>query len=112
MRDDLLAKRLFFVGCLGLPWLWAVHVLYWFGKQQSSENNENLLEGESQTTQTPSSPEDVKLEERKWVRRSLVGAVIVSLAWITWIVVIQVLSEYVPQSWFVLEPDAAEQTGW
>ena len=33
MREDVLAKRMFLAGCLGLPWLWAVHTLYWYRKQ-------------------------------------------------------------------------------
>lgn len=34
MRDDILAKRMFLAGCFGLPWLWAVHSLYWYRKQR------------------------------------------------------------------------------
>ena len=28
MRDDQLARRMFFIGCLGLPFLWFVNVLH------------------------------------------------------------------------------------
>jgi hypothetical protein len=34
MRDDVLARRMFIAGCFGLPWLWAVHSLYWYRKQR------------------------------------------------------------------------------
>lgn len=48
MRDDVLAKRLFYGGCLGLPWLWLVQVMYWYGKerqdsQEEQSNQEALL---------------------------------------------------------------------
>lgn len=29
-RPDKLAKQMFFVGLLGLPWLWVVNILYFF----------------------------------------------------------------------------------
>jgi hypothetical protein len=37
MRSDLLSKRLFFAGCLGLPWLWIVHILYWRSNEESND---------------------------------------------------------------------------
>jgi len=49
MRSDLLSKRLFAAGCLGLPWLWTVHVLYHWkpkgssGEDDQDEHNEGLL---------------------------------------------------------------------
>jgi Presenilin enhancer-2 subunit of gamma secretase len=47
MRSDVLSKRLFYVGCFGLPWLWTVHVLHhWKADGTSSEsasNDEALL---------------------------------------------------------------------
>ena len=98
--------------------------MYWLGKQysqrqqqqqgrQSSSSQEGLMEGEStRTDQTPGNPEEVMLEERKWVRRSLVGVVIVGIAWITWIIVFQILRDYFPQSWMVRSPNEAEYTGW
>ena len=41
MREDVLAKRMFFAGCLGLPWLWTVHSLYWYRKQQPDHQTED-----------------------------------------------------------------------
>ena len=41
MRSDLLSKRIFIAGCLGLPWLWTVHALYhWKGCRSGSEEEE------------------------------------------------------------------------
>ena len=36
MRADVLSKRLFLAGCFGLPWLWCVHVMYWYIKSSKS----------------------------------------------------------------------------
>ena len=36
MRADILSKRLFLAGCFGLPWLWCVHVMYWYIKSSKS----------------------------------------------------------------------------
>jgi hypothetical protein len=41
MRDDILAKRMFLAGCFGLPWLWAVHSLYWYRKQQPNHAHDD-----------------------------------------------------------------------
>jgi hypothetical protein len=43
MRTDLLSKRLFLTGCLGLPWLWTVHVLYWKSRKEGGDANQGLL---------------------------------------------------------------------
>ena len=48
MRTDLLSKRLFAAGCLGLPWLWIVHVLYWRGNHDA-ETNEGLINPDDRT---------------------------------------------------------------
>lgn len=31
-RPDKLAKQMFFLGLLGLPWLWVVNILYFFNR--------------------------------------------------------------------------------
>ena len=51
MRSDLLSKRLFAAGCLGLPWLWTVHVMYhWKGADDGEqEQNEGLLNPDDRT---------------------------------------------------------------
>jgi hypothetical protein len=44
MREDLLSKRIFLAGLCGLPWLWIVHVLYYYGRQREEEQQrQNLL---------------------------------------------------------------------
>jgi hypothetical protein len=42
LRDDEISKRIFYAGCLGLPWLWIVHTLGWYGKQRAED--QSLLE--------------------------------------------------------------------
>ena len=90
---------------------------------QDNNNNNNdepsrngLLDGESIATmaadQEPADPAEMELEEKKWVRREFVGVVLVGLAWLTWIIVFQVLREYFPPGWLVRGEDEAEMTGW
>jgi hypothetical protein len=131
MRDDKLARLLFYVGCAGLPWLWAVHIMYFVGKKRRTamtddENDPSanphadepsatngLLDGESIIVdEEPADPAEMELEEKKWVRREFVGVVLVGLAWLTWIIVFQVLREYFPPGWLVRGEDEAEMTGW
>jgi len=59
MRSDLLSKRLFAAGCLGLPWLWTVHVMYHLNEkheessdadgEQQQQTNEGLLNPDDRT---------------------------------------------------------------
>jgi hypothetical protein len=35
MKDDELSRRYYFAGFAGLPWLWIVHTLNWYGKQKA-----------------------------------------------------------------------------
>lgn len=58
------------------------------------------------------SAEQVKLETKKWVRRSLFGAAVVCSLWVAWIVVFQVFSDEFGPNWFVMSEDEAEKTGW
>ena len=53
---DELSKRFFYGGCFGLPWLWIVHVFYWYGKARTNgsvlmalrnEPSDYLPQGES-----------------------------------------------------------------
>jgi hypothetical protein len=37
LRDDEISKRIFYAGCLGLPWLWIVHTLGWYDKQRGED---------------------------------------------------------------------------
>ena len=128
MREDRLAKLLFFGGCAGLPWLWSVHIMYFGGKkrrealgEETHPNHDNhttggasgFLDGESMLeTDEPANPAEMELEEKKWVRREFLGMVLVYLAWLTWIIVFQVLIEYFPPGWLVRGEDEGEATGW
>jgi Presenilin enhancer-2 subunit of gamma secretase len=119
MRDDKLAKLLFLVGCAGLPWLWAVHLMYFAGKRrraalgQEEPSQSGLLDGETLIVDDePGDPAEIELEAKKWVRREFFALVMVSLAWLTWIIVFQVLRDYFPAGWLVRGEDEAEVTGW
>jgi hypothetical protein len=72
-----------------------------------------FLDGESMLeTDEPGNPAEMDLEEKKWVRREFLGMVLVYLAWLTWIIVFQVLIEYFPPGWLVRGEDEGEATGW
>lgn len=45
LKDDELAKRVFYAGLCGLPWLWIVHTLGWYSKQPKAGG---LLNGEEE----------------------------------------------------------------
>lgn len=57
-------------------------------------------------------PEEITQNAEKWVLRCRIGATIVILAWIAWIVVAQVLRDILPTSLYMLNPDDATLTGW
>jgi hypothetical protein len=42
LRADELSRRMFLGGLLGLPWLWIVHTLYWYGKQRGMDDGRQL----------------------------------------------------------------------
>ncbi|EKU23175.1 hypothetical protein NGA_2091620 [Nannochloropsis gaditana CCMP526] len=78
-QDDaqvLLAKRFFVVGCLGLPWLWAVSVLYFWPKLHGNETAEQTGQAHGDSNLNREGPRVAKSELRKWVNRSLVGAIV------------------------------------
>mmetsp|Transcript_37793 Transcript_37793/g.43171 ORF Transcript_37793/g.43171 Transcript_37793/m.43171 type:complete len:127 (+) Transcript_37793:80-460(+) len=126
MREDKLARTLFYVGCAGLPWLWLVHLLYWVEKQRrnaSGENNDNnqqqsgLLHDESNESENtedeiPLTASDIEEGAKRWVRLEFAGLVIVVGAWLAWIVVFQVLKDTFPAGWRVRSEDDYETTGW
>jgi hypothetical protein len=58
-------------------------------------------------------PEQIQMEAQKWVARCKVGAVIGFTCFVAWIVVAQVLRGSVfPSTWYMLNADNAELTGW
>ena len=57
-------------------------------------------------------PEQIKMEARKWVRRSTVGAIAVFSAWIIWIAMFHIFEDKFSPNWFVRSEDDADRTGW
>uniref|UniRef100_A0A7S3DXT4 Gamma-secretase subunit PEN-2 n=1 Tax=Entomoneis paludosa TaxID=265537 RepID=A0A7S3DXT4_9STRA len=118
MRSDLLSKRLFFGGLLGLPWLWIVHVLYFRGNQESDEG---LINPDDHFQDEPAAagndgrpPEEIQREATKWVSRCQTGAIIAVTLWIGWIVTAQYLRSQgnLPSSLYFYSDNDAELTGW
>lgn len=44
LRDDELSKRFYYGGMFGLPWLWIVHAIHFYGKQRNIEAQSMLRE--------------------------------------------------------------------
>lgn len=57
-------------------------------------------------------PEEIQMEAIKWMNRCKYSAMVVVAAWISWIVIVQVLRDQLPVSLFVLSPDSPQVTGW
>jgi hypothetical protein len=59
------------------------------------------------------SPEQIKLEMEKWVRRCHYGAVVSISVFVAWIVIAQVLrGSVLPRQLYFIRPDNADITGW
>lgn len=71
MRDDILAKRMFLAGCFGLPWLWAVHSLYWYRKQQPNHAHDD--DHQDALLATPSSSDTDGMSFRFFIKCVCVG---------------------------------------
>mmetsp|Transcript_13944 Transcript_13944/g.21179 ORF Transcript_13944/g.21179 Transcript_13944/m.21179 type:complete len:98 (-) Transcript_13944:78-371(-) len=97
MREDVLAQRMFMAGCLGLPWLWVVNVMYF--RSQDDNDNEEEEEG-------------VRQERDKWVKRSMYGAFVVLSAWAAWIVVFLSQKDSFGPEWFIMSQEEGDKTGW
>jgi len=115
LRDDELSRRFYYGGLIGLPWLWTVHTIHYYGKQRNEEAQRILRE--EQHIADPSSERDVVNEvaekERMWVMRCRNSAVAVSFAWIAWILFVQVIfTDSLPSSLYVRDPNSFAATGW
>ena len=92
-REDVaLAKRMFFIGCCFLPFLWLANVFYFQDvfKKPSADS----------------------AELRTWVQRSMVGAATVLSLLVVWIIVVQVgWEEWGWESLMISIPEE-DQTGW
>lgn len=89
-----LAKRFFFMGCLGLPWLFAVSVMYFWpkvysGSSISSAGNSSSSSSGSMMVRRGGEPPHGNPELRKWVGRSLVGAVVGFGLLFGWVILFQ-----------------------
>jgi hypothetical protein len=138
-KDHLLAKRMFYCGCLALPWLWIVNVLYfrilvygplpWWDTEaneahsDSASNSTHQFQESQSTFRTvadvennqaaadPQSPLE-KEELRKWVHRSALGAVSVTSLFIAWTLIFQLNKSSFSDGWFVMSPDDEVISGW
>ncbi|GAB5034089.1 gamma-secretase subunit pen-2-like [Nannochloropsis oceanica] len=82
-----LAKRFFFMGCLGLPWLFAVSVMYFWPKVYSGSKISST--GNSSMVRRDGGPQHGNPELRKWVGRSFAGAVLGFGILIGWVILFQ-----------------------
>jgi len=69
VSDADVARKMFFGGCLALPWLWAVNCYYF---------RQHIFSG-------PQSNPSIQ----KWVRKSFIGCIIMTLALMTWVIIFQ-----------------------
>ncbi len=44
LTDDELSKRFYYGGMFGLPWLWIVHAIHFYGKQRNIDAQRMLRE--------------------------------------------------------------------
>ena len=44
LRDEELSRRFYYGGLFGLPWLWIVHAIHFYGKQRNIEAQRMLRE--------------------------------------------------------------------
>jgi hypothetical protein len=58
------------------------------------------------------SPEEIKAEAQKWVKRSFYSSIGVFAAWALWITMFHIFADRFPPSWFVRSEDEADYTGW
>ncbi|KAG7343234.1 presenilin enhancer-2 subunit of gamma secretase [Nitzschia inconspicua] len=102
IEDFELSKRYYYAGLLGLPWLWIVHTINWHGKKKSIVRPD----------QTAEQVENSRKEDA-WVKQCRRSAIVVTIAWIIWVLLVQViLRDRFPSSWFVRYDDTSEATGW
>lgn len=136
IKDDiLLAKRMFYAGCVGLPWLWICNVLYfrmqvfgpcilldyWPGHSLPPSSSSSAMTGENVDSDENENDNNdelrlerqlQKMELRKWVRRSTTGAYIIIPLFVAWIVTFQVNKDHFSNKWFVMDQTEAEVSGW
>jgi len=131
-RADTIAKEMFFVGLLGLPWLWIVNIMYFwdtvygrlpcFGDIPSDtahaeeatgflgmmENNEEKQEEDEENE----FENEIKAEVCKWVKRSSFGSAISITLFVSWLLLFQLNQSNFGPKWFVMSQDEEDRTGW
>mmetsp|Transcript_19225 Transcript_19225/g.35876 ORF Transcript_19225/g.35876 Transcript_19225/m.35876 type:complete len:149 (-) Transcript_19225:52-498(-) len=148
MREDKLARLMFYGGCAFLPWLWCVNVMYFrkkvygpipvwdtwlfrsdgegsaagagsaidgvpaLGAIASDDDDEEDEDGGEFNDEHSLPPESLNEEVAKWVKRSTCGAAGVLSLLVAWVVTFQVNRDSFPPSWFVMDEDEGEMTGW
>ena len=75
MRSDLLSKRIFLAGCLGLPWLWIVHVMYNKDLESSGTDEETVSDNSNQGL--------IDADERKLALKGLFRAATLAILFLT-----------------------------
>ena len=119
-----LSRRMFFAGCLGLPWLWICNIMYfrrqvfgaqvffdyWPGKRDEYLNEHSEQSEGNRETNLPTLHEKNELE--KWVKRSTRGAFIVVSVFLAWVITFQVNKENFSSGWFVMDMSEEESSGW
>lgn len=139
-KDHLLAKRMFYCGCLALPWLWIVNVLYfrirvygplpWWDKEKdethsngafnSTHHRQDTTESTARTVADEESNQaaadqqnPLEMEElQKWVHRSALGALSMTSLFIAWTLIFQLNKSSFSDGWFVMSPDDVVISGW
>lgn len=113
LRDDELSKRFYYGGMFGLPWLWIVHAIHFYGKQRNIEAQSMLREEHNIADPSQSELDETLEKERMWVTRGRNCAVVVSAAWITWVLFVQLIfPDSLPSTWYVRDPNSYAATGW
>jgi len=131
LRDDELSRRIYYGGLAGLPWLWIVHTVYYYGKQRKidaqrilrQEHEHNNYQNEDNDMGGTGANEDdgndgdhateLAGKERMWVMRCQNSAIAVSIGWLTWVILVQIVfPDSLPSSWYVRDPNSYAATGW
>eukprot|EP00531_Pseudo-nitzschia_arenysensis_P019775 CAMPEP_0116143852 /NCGR_PEP_ID=MMETSP0329-20121206/15670_1 /TAXON_ID=697910 /ORGANISM="Pseudo-nitzschia arenysensis, Strain B593" /LENGTH=131 /DNA_ID=CAMNT_0003639197 /DNA_START=51 /DNA_END=446 /DNA_ORIENTATION=+ len=116
LSDHELSKRFYYGGMFGLPWLWIVHAIHFYGKQRNIDAQRLLREEQQLADQSPTELDtntETAEKERVWVTRGRNSAVIVTAVWVTWVLFAQLIfPDKLPSSWYVRDATSYAATGW
>ena len=124
-KDHLLAQRMFYSGCLALPWLWIVNVLYfrirvygsirWWDdpKEEADSEARNGSASDEENNRETDQRNPLEEEElRKWVHRSTIGAILMTAVFTTWTLIFQLNKSSFSDGWFMMSPEDEVASGW